>query len=64
MGTLKVSRASAASPEAPRSEELLDPSRKEQPAELEARLEAKEELPLKEDLTSGLVNPIQMRDYC
>ena len=65
MVKLRVFKASQASQGPPRNEELIP---KELQAELAAaklgvsRLEAKEELPPREDLRSGLENPTQMRD--
>ena len=67
MVTQKVSRVSQVSQGPPHSDELMLHSQRGLQAELAARLgvsrlEAKEELPPREDLRSGLENPTRMRD--
>ena len=61
-----MSRVSQVSQGPPHSDELMLHSQRELQAELAVRpaatLEAKEELPPKEDLRSGLENPTRMRD--
>ena len=61
-----MSRVSQDSQGPPHSDELMRPGPRELQAELAARpavrLEAKEELPPKEDLRSGLENPTRRRD--